>query len=213
MRIFNIITSFFAFLLIIAFPFFTALIISFILYQFIPTKTGTILAIIISAIGLIIGIALAIYISRKNNTVDFMARVSASPDLDNYNFNKITIEENKFLSYDELQNVIENDNTNNNFKIAAEYLLEAVSDWPTYNLNEPVNLVANLKAEIKEPLTFDTLKNYKDTDYNSGVYGWKETSISSLLEMFDFERKCDFDKTIELEDIIIKLTRHYKSES
>ena len=142
-----------------------------------------------------------------------MAHVSASPDLDNYNFNKITIEENKFLSYDELQNVIENDNTNNNFKIAAEYLLEAVSDWPTYNLNEPVNLVANLKAEIKEPLTFDTLKNYKDTDYNSGVYGWKETSISSLLEMFDFERKCDFDKTIELEDIIIKLTRHYKSES
>ena len=213
MRIFNIITSFFAFLLIIAFPFFTALIISFIVYQFIPTKTGTILAIIISAIGLIFGIALAIYISRKNNTVDFMARVSASPDLDNYNFNKITIEENKFLSYDELQNVIENDNTNNNFKIAAEYLLEAVSDWPTYNLNEPVNLVANLKAEIKEPLTFDALKNYKDTDYNSGVYGWKETSISSLLEMFDFERKCDFDKTIELEDIIIKLTRHYKSES
>ena len=67
---------------IIAFPFFTALIISFILYQFIPTKTGTILAIIISAIGLIIGIALAIYISRKNNTVDFMARVSGSPDLD-----------------------------------------------------------------------------------------------------------------------------------
>jgi hypothetical protein len=35
-------------------------------------------------------------------------------------------------------------------------------------------------------------------------------AINSLLEMFDFERKNTFDKAIELDTIIRKLTLHYR---
>lgn len=117
---------------------------------------------------------------------------------------------NDFLSYDELlQNAIENDETNNNFKTAADFLLSAVTDYPTYNLKEPTDLVAALRQSINGKLTFDNLDNYlkslrPDND------AWTIEAISSLLEMFDFERKNSFDRTIELESIIQQLTQHYR---
>ena len=114
-----------------------------------------------------------------------------------------------FLSYDELQNAIEKDVTDNNFKTAADFLLSAVTDYPTFNLKEPTDLVAALRQLINNKLTFDNLANYlKSLSPNKDA--WIIEAVTSLLEMFDFERKNTFDKSIELDTIIRKLTQHYR---
>lgn len=114
-----------------------------------------------------------------------------------------------FLSYDELENAIENDRTNNNFKTAADFLLCAVNDYPTLNLKEPTDLVSALRQSINNKLTFENVDNYLKSlsPYNDP---WTMEAVTSLLEMFDFERKNNFDKTIELETIIMQLTQHYR---
>jgi len=116
---------------------------------------------------------------------------------------------NDFLSYDELQDAILNDGTDNNYKTAADFLLSAVNDYPTFNLKEPSGLVAALRQKVNDILTFDNLSNYlkslsPDTD------AWTMEAISSILKMFDFNRKEVFDHTIELETIIRQLTQHYR---
>jgi hypothetical protein len=114
----------------------------------------------------------------------------------------------KIISADKLFDAIENDLTDNNFKTAAEFLNEAVTDWPTFNLKEPADLLTELKKEVQGKLTYTNLGNYYNRiDLN--VDAWKSTAVSSLLEMFDFERKNVFDKNIELENIIDKISRHY----
>jgi hypothetical protein len=114
-----------------------------------------------------------------------------------------------FLSFDELQNAIENDVTDNNFKTAADFLLSAVTDYPTFNLKEPTDLVAALRQSINNKLTFDNLDNYLKT-LSSNKDAWIIEAVTSLLKMFDFERKNTFDKSIELDTIIRQLTKHYR---
>lgn len=115
----------------------------------------------------------------------------------------------EFLGYDELQIAIEKDVTDNNFKTAAGYLLNAVTDYPTSNLKEPKDLIVTLRQSINGKLTFDNLDNYLKT-LRPDKDAWEMEAINSLLEMFDFERKNNFDKTIELDAIIQKLTQHYR---
>ena len=114
-----------------------------------------------------------------------------------------------FLSFDELQNAIESDVTENNFKTAAYFLLIAVMDYPTFNLKEPSDLVAALRLSINDKLTFDNLDIYLKS-LRPAKEAWEMEAINSLLEMFDFERKNIFDKTIELDTIILQLTQYYR---
>lgn len=114
----------------------------------------------------------------------------------------------KIISADNLFDAIENDPTNNNFKTAAEFLHSAVNDWPTLNLQEPADLVTELKKEVQGKLTYDNIEKYSKR-LNPSHDAWKMEATSSLLEMFDFERKNVFDKNIELENVIDKITRHY----
>lgn len=114
-----------------------------------------------------------------------------------------------FLSYDELQNAIQNDETNNNFKTAADFLLNAITDYPIFNLKEPCDLVTSLRQVIKDKLIFENLEKYlKSLSCDKDV--WTMETIHSLLEMFDFERKNIYDKRIELDTIIHQLTKHYR---
>ena len=114
----------------------------------------------------------------------------------------------KIISADNLFDAIENDLTDNNFKTSAEFLNNALTDWPTFNLKEPTDLLAELKKEVQDKLTYTNLDNYaKRLDLGADV--WKAESVNSLLEMFDFDRTNVFDKNIELENIIDKITKHY----
>lgn len=114
----------------------------------------------------------------------------------------------KIISYDKLIDAIENDATDNNFKTAADFLNSAVTDWPTQNLKEPSDLLVELKKEVQGKLTYDNIESYSKR-LNPSNDAWKIEAVSFLLQMFDFERTNMFDKIVELESIIDKITRHY----
>ena len=111
------------------------------------------------------------------------------------------------ISYNELVNAIENDSTANAFKLLAEFLMSAVTNWPTLNLQEPKDLIEELSHEINENLTFDNLNNYLK-GLKPHKDAWKIEAVAALLEMFDFDRKGFHDKSITLVMIIEKLTQH-----
>src|SRR5688572_6488335 len=114
----------------------------------------------------------------------------------------------EIISYAILCDAIENDPTGNNFKTAAEFLMNAVEEWPTLDLREPLELLNELRREVKGRLTFanlEMLSKHKDL----GLGQWKVEALNALLEMFDFERKNRYDENIELESIIDKITKHY----
>ena len=113
------------------------------------------------------------------------------------------------ISYEELVNAIENDSKANAFKLSAEFLMSAVTNWPTLNLQEPKDLIEELSHEINENLTFDNLNNYLN-GLKPHKDAWKIEAVAALLEMFDFDRKGFHDKSITLEMIIEKLTQHYR---
>ena len=91
----------------------------------------------------------------------------------------------EYITLDELQNAIEKDTSDNKFKTCAEFFLDALTDWPTYNLREPKHLIDALKSEIRKPLTFDNLDSYgKNLELNVSGNMWKLEAVTALLEMF-----------------------------
>ena len=83
MKVLEWLTSFFAWLQIVASPLFFGIVIGLIVYGIYPNTTGLFFCILITVIGLIIGIIVATRIWKKHGTVDFISRVSASPEFDN----------------------------------------------------------------------------------------------------------------------------------
>ncbi len=77
------------------------------------------------------------------------------------------------------------------------------------NLQEPKELIADSRKEIKGNLTYDNLTRYSKL-LNPNIGGWKKEMVSSLLEMYDFSRNCRFNRNIELETIIKNLTENYR---
>ena len=115
------------------------------------------------------------------------------------------------ITFDELINVIENDKTDNNFRDAADNLLKALTDWPTQELKEPKDLILELKTEIKDSLTFDNIQKYNRTLTVTND-AWKIEALHSIIEIFDFDRNNNFDKEIQLEQLIDKITTYYKNK-
>ncbi len=79
------ITSIIAWLQIVASPLFIGIVIGFIVYYNIPSITGLVLGIVISAIGLIIGVVWASRVWKKRGTVEFISEIKSSPDFDKLN--------------------------------------------------------------------------------------------------------------------------------
>ncbi len=123
-----------------------------------------------------------------------------------------TVDRYEILTYDELLNAIENDSTHNDIKALANLLLSAVTDWPTLNLQEPKDLVAELKKEIKNSLTFNYLDQYLKS-LKSEKDSWKIEAVTALLEMFELDGKNNRNDKLELEAIIDKVTRHYRQKN
>lgn len=82
MKIGEWITSFLAWLQIVASPFIIAAIVGLFVYIKYPSSTGLGIGVFISAMGLMIGILIASRIGKKPGTVDFISSVTASPELD-----------------------------------------------------------------------------------------------------------------------------------
>lgn len=81
MKILEWITSFIGWLQIVFFPLFIGLIGGLIVYYNFHTTAGLIASITITVLGLLIGIILATSIWKKRGTINFLSRVSASPEL------------------------------------------------------------------------------------------------------------------------------------
>jgi len=110
------------------------------------------------------------------------------------------------ITFEELINVIENDATEGNVKYIAENLLEAINDWPKENLNEPSELILELKKQIIGKLTFENIIRFKKT-LNVEKDTWKIESLSSVLEIFRIESGENVDAEIELELILERITK------
>jgi hypothetical protein len=116
-----------------------------------------------------------------------------------------TLKNNKLISYSELSDSIENDNSDNKIKARAEFLLTAITDYPTFNLKEPIDFLNELKNEIGSPLTYELIDNYeKKLTFDNGDNTWKKEALSSVLEMFYW------DKTKTLDELIREISIHYK---
>ena len=116
-----------------------------------------------------------------------------------------TLENNELISNSKLSNAIENDNSDNKIKARAEFLLSSINDYPTFNLTEPIDFLNKLKNEIGFPLTYELIENYeKKLTFDNGDNAWKKEALSSVLEMFYW------DKTKTLDELIREISIHYK---
>lgn len=123
----------------------------------------------------------------------------------------MTVDKYDLISYDELHSATENDLNENKFKTSAEFLISAITDWPTFNLQEPKDLIAELNNEIKGKLNFENIEHYlKGLNTNNDL--WKIEAATALLKMFDLEPEAKYDNSIDLEIIIEKLTQHYRQK-
>jgi hypothetical protein len=77
-------TSFMAGLQIAISPLCIGIVAGIFIYGFYPTTTGLVIGIVVAALGLITGVMMARRVWRKRGTVEFISRVSASPELDNF---------------------------------------------------------------------------------------------------------------------------------
>lgn len=118
----------------------------------------------------------------------------------------------KIITLDELTDKIALENTDSKFRVCAEFLLSALNDWPTIGLEEPKDLLAELTNEVSRPLTYENLYSYSNgLKITVSGNAWKKEALTSLLEMFDFDRQGNFAKTVTLETVIEKLTDHYRA--
>lgn len=83
MKIFECLTSFIAWLQIVFSPLFFGVVLGLMVYGIYPTTTGLFLGIAFTILGLTVGIIFATRVWKKQGTVNFISRVSASPELDN----------------------------------------------------------------------------------------------------------------------------------
>jgi len=112
------------------------------------------------------------------------------------------------ITSEELITALENEATESNFKSVAENLLEAISDWPTENLSEPIELISELKLQIKAKLTFENIEKYLKT-LRPEKDAWKMESLNSLLTIFDWETG-KVDRKIELEELLERISNRRK---
>ena len=87
-NIFEFFTESLGWLQIVFSPLLLSAFLGFIIYASNPSMFRLILSIVITLIGLIIGIIWATHIWKTRGTVDFVSRISASPELDNLDLPK-----------------------------------------------------------------------------------------------------------------------------
>ena len=116
----------------------------------------------------------------------------------------------EYLTFKELVNVIEK-SIHDNYWVAADFILEALTAWPVEDPYSVDQLLSDLKTEVNLELTYDNLlKYYNKLDLNSQSEMWKHIAVSSLLELYDFERNSIFDRDGKLENIVKQITLHYR---
>jgi hypothetical protein len=95
------------------------------------------------------------------------------------------------LNIDDLIESVDNDNEDSRTKKAAEFLIAAMTDWPTFDQTDLFEFLQEFKNDYGDSLTADKLKTKRTAE------AWKEEAKSSIIEMLELDRTKDFDKIIE----------------
>jgi Rad3-related DNA helicase len=110
-----------------------------------------------------------------------------------------------FLTAENLNDLLDLNNTDKRKTVNAQSLQNAISDYPK-SIEEPIDYLNELKSEIGNILTFDQINTFCKK-LNPKNDAWKMESLSEVLEMFDK------NKTITLDELIIELSDFYKKQS
>jgi hypothetical protein len=120
------------------------------------------------------------------------------------------MDKNDFITFEELMSVLESGSSDKNFLAVVGHIVEALTDWPEEK--ELHEIIPELKYQIKGNLTIANLNDYpKSLNVNSDA--WKIESVTLLLKVFDFARDNNFDKSMELEVILDRITKYYRAKS
>lgn len=118
------------------------------------------------------------------------------------------------ITFDEPTIGIESEQQDNKFSACGKLLLSAISDWPAFNLSEPVDLIADLQKEINKPLTFENLNLYlRGLDIYVIGNSWKMEALAALIQIFTYYTGDSFNNGVTLESIIEGLTQYYQTWS
>ena len=102
------------------------------------------------------------------------------------------------MTHSELYDLVENDTKNSKLKEIAELFLTAMTDWPSYNLEEIDKFILELKEYYGNPLTLDKISSKRFRNENA----WRHESGSSIAEMIEYSKlyykESDFDTIINL---------------
>ena len=102
------------------------------------------------------------------------------------------------MTYSELYDLVERDTENNKLKEIAELFLNAMTDWPSYNLEEIDTFILELKEYFGNPLTLDKISSKEFQNINA----WKHESGSSIAELIEYSKlyynETDFDTIINM---------------
>jgi len=110
----------------------------------------------------------------------------------------------QIISYEQLITAVENDMQESDIKVAASFLIDALNDWPTFNLFEPKELIIELRNDVRGKLNLENLKlHLNELDFGKENNSHKAESLAALIELFDLDNK------MELEALIHKITLHY----
>ena len=120
------------------------------------------------------------------------------------------MEKNDYITFEELMSVMASTSTDKIFLAVVDHLVEALTDWPEEK--ELYEIIPELKSQIRGSLTFANLDNYLKS-LNVHADAWKIEALTSLLKAFDFSRDNNFDKSLELEVILDRITKYYRAKS
>ncbi len=109
-------------------------------------------------------------------------------------------------TYDTLWSLVDLDSEEHFIKDVSKLFLEAMYDWPTFDLESIPQFIAELTDYFGEPLTLERIESIP---FN-GINAWQLESAGSLMEMLKLYAK--FKGPIELDDLIDKLLLHYNKE-
>jgi hypothetical protein len=82
-KIFEIITEIVGWIQIVLSPTFIGIAFGFGIYYYFPNQIGMIFGIVVAIVGFIIGLVLATKKFKTTGTINFLSRISATPELDN----------------------------------------------------------------------------------------------------------------------------------
>jgi len=115
----------------------------------------------------------------------------------------------EITTFKTLENIVNFDIGNHNFKELAKLFLTAMNDWPNSNKTEISEFIVELRKFIGSPITLKKI-NAKNSLKLTESNAWKLESISSISELIQKAEKTiqedDFDK------VIAKILEYYNLE-